>query len=271
MHAVLVSGQDPGPFTGSGSNTWLLPGAHPTLIDTGSGADGYLGTLAEAVQDVGGRLAQVLVTHAHPDHAGGAAAVESHWPGATFRKYPWPGRDARFPVRWAALGDDDLVTAGDGQLWVVHTPGHAPDHVCFFDPRSGSLFAGDLVMNGGTVVIPASQGGSLAQYLASLRRVLELQPLRILPGHGPIIDQPAALLRAYISHRLDRERQILDALSAGPAAVPVIVARVYPGLVPGLVAAACESVLAHLRKLQDEGVAGPDEPGDLLRVAWRRF
>jgi glyoxylase-like metal-dependent hydrolase (beta-lactamase superfamily II) len=115
-------------------------------------------------------------------------------------------------------------------------------------------------VNGGTVVIPASLGGSLADYLRSLRALLDLQPRRIYPGHGDPIDQPTSLLRGYIAHRLSRERQIAEALGAAPLPLAALVARVYPGLDPTLSGAASESVLAHLHKLRDEGrVALEDE------------
>jgi hydroxyacylglutathione hydrolase len=130
------------------------------------------------------------------------------------------------------------------------------------------VFAGDLVVNGGTVVIPASLDGSLADYLRSLRVLLDLQPRRIYPGHGAPIDQPASLLRGYIAHRLARERQIVEALADGPAPLASLVARIYPGLDPALVGAASESTLAHLHKLRDEGRAvleGAEEPTG----AWR--
>lgn len=275
MRETLVFAHDPGPWTGRGSNTWLIHGAEPTLIDTGSGRPQHLEDLALALGsgDVSGprALSRVLVTHAHTDHAGGASAIAGRWPACQFAKLPWPDRDPRYPVPWVPLGDDDTIAAGDTSLWVVHTPGHSPDHVCFFEPRSGTLFGGDLVMNGGTVVIPASHGGSLSQYLRSLQRVLDLGPRRILPGHGPVIEQPATLLRGYIAHRLARERQILDALQSRPTSVTDLVAVVYPGLQPDLAGAAAESVLAHLAKLCEEDRARP-EPGheseDGLTVRW---
>jgi glyoxylase-like metal-dependent hydrolase (beta-lactamase superfamily II) len=270
----LVFAHDPGPWTGRGSNTWLIEGTEPTLIDTGSGRPEHLAELAgrfEAALEPGSRLARVLVTHAHTDHAGGASALAARWPGCQFAKLPWPERDPRFPVAWTALADDEIVIAGDTALSVVHTPGHSPDHLCFFEPRSGTLFGGDLVMNGGTVVIPASHGGSLSQYLRSLQRVLELNPRRILPGHGPPIEQPASLLRAYLAHRLARERQIVDALRSRAMTVPELVAVVYAGLQPDLTGAAAESVLAHLAKLAEEDRARPERALDgqeSLAVRW---
>jgi glyoxylase-like metal-dependent hydrolase (beta-lactamase superfamily II) len=123
-------------------------------------------------------------------------------------------------------------------------------------------------MNGGTVVIPTSAGGSLSQYLGSLKRVLDLQPRRILAGHGPPIDQPASLLREYVAHRLGRERQILDVLAGGPLTVQDIVAQVYPSLTPELKGAAAESVLAHLLKLEEEGRAELDEDANPQEGRW---
>jgi glyoxylase-like metal-dependent hydrolase (beta-lactamase superfamily II) len=268
MRLITIPAHNPGPYTGAGTNTYFLPGQVPVLIDAGTGDPRHLDGVADALSETGSAgLASVLVTHSHPDHASGAPVLRSRWPSATFAK--WPGSSGvSGDIAWHALHDDQLVPAGDTALWVLHTPGHAPDHVCFFEPHSGLLFAGDLVVNGGTVFVPASHGGSLAQYLASLRRVLDLQPRRILPGHGAPIDHPGALLRGYIAHRLAREQQVLDALARGPRDVPTLVGEIYKGLQDGLHGAAAESVLAHLVKLRDEGraTAEPDEAG---REVWR--
>lgn len=274
MRCRLVHAHNPSPWTGAGNNTYLLPGAEATLIDAGSGEARHLDDVAAALSAGAEEdrpappLARVLVTHAHPDHAAGAAALASRWPGASFAKFPWPERDARYSVTWAPVGDDELVPAGDVSLWAIHTPGHSPDHLCFFEPHSGVLFCGDLVVNGSTVVVPASGGGSVAQYLASLRRVLELQPRRALAGHGLPIEEPAPLIRSYIAHRLMRERQIVDALRQGPRTVDDLVARMYRGIAGGLERAASESVLAHLFKLRDEGRAS-SEPRDGGGEHWR--
>ena len=269
MQIVRIAGHDPGPLTGSGSNTYLIAGKVPTLIDTASGSPRHLDELATAVEDGASALDQVLVTHAHPDHAGGAPAVAGRWPATVFRKYPWPAADVEYAVPWVALRPDEQISAGDGTLWAVHTPGHAPDHICFFDVASGDLFGGDLVVSGGTIVIPATAGGSVSQYLDSLRRVLELHPRRILPGHGDPIDQPAELIRGYIAHRLSRERQIVTALAKGPLAIDAIVALVYPDLASDLEGAAAESVLAHLLKLRDDGRARVDDGSGREQPVWR--
>ena len=131
-------------------------------------------------------------------------------------------------MTWTPLADGQTVAAGDGSLWALHTPGHAPDHVALLDIRSSILFCGDLLVNGGTVGISPSAGGDLAQYIASLRRLLQDQPRRIYPGHGPPVDNPGALIRAYIGHRLAREQQIVDELAKAGGTVDELTARVYP-------------------------------------------
>ena len=251
MKVILVPGCNPGPYTGAGNNTYLLSGREPTLIDAATGEPDHLAALAAAL--VGAPLSRVLVTHGHVDHASGAPGLAARGRETTFFKMPWPARDAEYPVDWRPLADEDVVDAGDGELRVLHTPGHAPDHVCFLDEADGTLFCGDLLIQGGTVVVPASYGGSLTDYLASLQRVRELRPNRVLPAHGPEIDDVTALIDQYVAHRRRRDDEILSALRHGHTSQTAIVKVVYPALVPELHAAAGESVLAHLQKLETEG------------------
>jgi glyoxylase-like metal-dependent hydrolase (beta-lactamase superfamily II) len=151
------------------------------------------------------------------------------------------------------LKDGDALPAGDGVLNAVHTPGHSPDHLCFWDQDSRLLFCGDLAWKGSTVVIPPSHGGDVSAYLKSLERVLALAPVKMLPAHGPVIDQPVELVREYIEHRHVRERQVLNALRAGVSDIDEMVPRIYPLLGAPLVPMARETLLAHLLKLEREG------------------
>ena len=143
----------------------------------------------------------------------------------------------------------------------VATGFNAPDHCCFFDERSGDLYCGDLARMGGTVVIPASRGGNLKQYLESLRLAASLNPKRLLPGHGPIVEDPCALIDQYSRHRAERDEQILRAVRQGARTPGEIVREVYSRLAPGLEPAAEQPVVAHLIKLRDEGRVR-QEPGD---------
>ena len=256
MDITLVPGFNPGPYTGAGNNTYVISGEIPTLVDAATGKAAHLTALAEALAST--QLAQVLVTHAHPDHANGCDPIAERWPDAVFRKMPWPERDQLQSVECVPIEDGDRIPAGDGTLLAVHTPGHAPDHLCFFDETTGTLFSADLVVPGSSVVIPASRGGSLAQYLASLRRVLALAPARMLPAHGRAIDDPGAVLSQHLEHRQRREDQIVAALHAGDRRPEAIVDRLYEGLDPRLKRLGQESVLAHLVKLRDEGRARSD-------------
>jgi glyoxylase-like metal-dependent hydrolase (beta-lactamase superfamily II) len=251
MKVIPIHAANPGPMTGDGNWTWLLPGAVPTLIDAGTGEPAHLAALEEAL--AGAPLAQVLVTHAHTDHASGAPAVAAREPNARFRKMLWPERDAKWPVRYEALADGDRLDAGDTALVAIHTPGHAPDHLCFWHEESRTLFGGDLAMKGTTVWIPANLQGDLAAYLASLERVLALRPARLMPAHGAVIDEPEKVLRGYIEHRREREQQIVAALEQGDTAPDEIVGRVYRGLKAQLLPMAREGVVAHLIKLEQEG------------------
>jgi glyoxylase-like metal-dependent hydrolase (beta-lactamase superfamily II) len=249
---VPIHAANPGPLTGNGNWTYFFPGRHPVLIDAGVGVAAHLDGIGRASSS-GPR--RVLVSHAHSDHITGVSALADRWPDTEFAKFPWPERDSRHPVTWESLSDGQLIPAGDSELEVVHTPGHAPDHIAFWHAPTRTLLSADLVTAGTTVAILASQGGSLSQYLRSLQRVLDLNPARLLPAHGDPIGDPAAQVRRYIDHRRMRERQVLEALEAGVGSVEDIVERIYVGLADPLVRMARESVLAHLLKLQDEGLA----------------
>jgi glyoxylase-like metal-dependent hydrolase (beta-lactamase superfamily II) len=250
MKPVFLHAANPGPMTGEGNWTYLIGGTRPVLIDAGVGNASHLDAIATAAPN---GPSHVLVTHAHSDHITGAPAIHQRWPSALFSKHPWPERDPQLP--WTRLDDGSIVRTDEGDLTVLHTPGHAPDHLTLWHPDSRTLFVGDMLVQGSTVVIPASHGGSLADYLKSLERMLQLNPARALPAHGPVIEDPAALIHHYVEHRALREEQVIGALAAGLSTVEAITAKIYPSISNDLLAMARESVLAHLMKLETAGRA----------------
>ena len=258
MTCHAVSARNPGPMTGAGNWTYVLPGPTPLLIDAGVG---HAEHLADIVRHLPDGPAQVVVTHAHSDHCAGAPAMAARWPAAEFSKMPWPERDPVLPRPWLPLADGDRITNGEVTLEVLHTPGHAPDHLALWEPDSRTMFVGDLVVLGSSVVIPASAGGSLRDYLASLRRILALEPIRLLPAHGPVIDDPAAVVQHYLEHRRQRDAQVLEAVGAGCTTPEAIADRLYPRLDERLRRMALESVRAHLVKLAHDGVVAEDPGG----------
>jgi glyoxylase-like metal-dependent hydrolase (beta-lactamase superfamily II) len=231
---LLIRAGNPSEWTGpTGNNTWFLPGREPALVDAGTGTPEHVEAVAAAL--AGAPLSRVLITHWHPDHVSGLPALRERW---------------RKLIVVEAAGPP--VPAGDGVLEIIPTPGHAPDHLCFYDREAGDVYCGDLARRGGTIVIPARKGGDLRAYLASLQRIKDLAPRRLLPGHGPIVEDPTVLIDEYLAHRARREQQVLQAMLEGARTIDEIVRRVYPALPASLSEAAADSVRAHLAKLRDD-------------------
>jgi glyoxylase-like metal-dependent hydrolase (beta-lactamase superfamily II) len=248
---------NPGPMTLEGTNTYLVGRDPAVVIDPGPDDAGHIEAVREAAKARGG-IGTVLLTHGHSDHSGGVAAlgVEPERPG------------------------DGEVIAG---LEAIATPGHAPDHMCFLLPQAaphaasphyrshgGSLseaeeaapyscFTGDLVLGEGSSIVPTRElGGSLRDYMASLRRLAELDLDRLYPGHGPEIDDPEAKLSEYIEHREDRQHRLEAALEGGERSRAALVAVVWDDVPEQLRGAAEVAMQAHLELLQDEGRLPPD-------------
>lgn len=251
---ATVLGQNPGPFTGPGTNTYIVgTSKRPILLDTGQGVAIYADLLETALKELSAssELEQIVLTHAHVDHLGGVRQVKERFGEMPVSKMPWDGHDAPAGAI-TEIGHDAVVETEGATLRAVFTPGHAPDHLCYVLEEERALFTGDVVLGAGTTVIP-DDTGDLGQYMDSLRRLLELDLETIYPAHGPVIRNPKEKIREYIAHRELRERQILAALGDGPLEAMAIVKKIYVDVPEYLHPAAANSVRSHLKKLEREG------------------
>lgn len=247
-----VLAPNPGVYTLEGTNTWIV-GEDPSLvIDPGPDDDGHLADVLRAA----GRIAAVLVTHRHEDHAPGAPLL-AEAAGAPLFAFNPDGAGER-------LRDGQEWDGGGATLTAVHTPGHSPDHVVFHDAEHGGLFTGDAVLGRGTSVIDPPEG-DLAAYLRSLRRMRDLGPRAIYPGHGPVVFDAVGKLDEYLAHRAEREQQVLDALTEGLGTIEEMVERIYAEYPTDVRPLAARSVLAHLDKLVAEGRAARRGRGKAAR------
>ncbi len=264
---TVALGQNPSLFTGPGTNTYLIgTGPERILLDTGQGVPAYLDVLQEALERRGCRIQEIVLSHGHVDHIGGAAQVIGRHGPLRISKRPLAGSDERWDVEITAIEDGAVLHTEGATLRAIHTPGHALDHLCFVLEEENAIFSGDNVLGVGTTVIP-SEGGDLLDYMRSLERLLAEEPTTIYPAHGPLISDGVGKLREYIDHRLQREREIVDALRSGLSAIPDIVKRVYAAYPKSLHAAARQSVCSHLLKLEREG-RSERQGDDPLAARW---
>lgn len=255
---------NPGPFTFKGTNTYIIGHGEVAVIDPGPDDPEHLAALRKAL--AGERISHILITHTHRDHTDGVPAFRQHFNapviafGNTGRnrgaRTTSPSGKAFVDLDFTpdeTLSDGDVIQGRDWTLDVIHTPGHAPDHLCFALSGARTVFSGDHVMGWNTTVV-APPEGHMGDYLNSLERLLERKDKLFLPGHGGRIETPQRAVRAYLMHRKMRESAIFNCLQSGDSFIPQIVARIYKNLDPKLAPAAALSVLAHLEFLVERGL-----------------
>jgi glyoxylase-like metal-dependent hydrolase (beta-lactamase superfamily II) len=242
---VQLTGQDilgiraanPGPFTLTGTNSWIVGRAPAWLVDPGPHLPEHVDAVSAELRARGG-LAGIALTHDHADHAEAVPAIRSQFPQAALA-------GARGEVD-RVLGEGDSF----GPLTAVKTPGHAPDHLSYV--VSDVAMTGDAVLGEGSVFIYPDPG-ALAGYLDGLERLRRFDLSVLAPGHGPPVYEVDAKFQEYISHRLDRERRLLAALAAGRRGVEELLDEVWDDAPQSLRPAAAVTLAAHLDKLADEG------------------
>jgi glyoxylase-like metal-dependent hydrolase (beta-lactamase superfamily II) len=233
-----VIAPNPGPYTGPGTNTWIIDaGPVIAVIDPGPDDDRHLDALNMRV--AGATVGVVLVTHSHPDHLPLAErfAAPHH---ASVRRYP-------------ELNDGDVVRVGTLNITALYTPGHARDHLAFLIAEDGAVFTGDLILGQGSSMITYPEG-DVAAYLRSLDRLAALKPRILFPGHWDPVTDAMAKIDEYRKHRLEREAQVLAEVRRGGGTAAELTRRVYGELDDKLMTAAEMTMRAHLRKLVDDGV-----------------
>lgn len=240
---------NPSAMTLDGTRTYLVGRREPVVIDPGPAVEGHLDAVLAALG--GAAPVAILLTHHHADHAELAPALAAAT-GAAVRA-------------WPELGEGATIPTDAGAVRVLHTPGHTADHLSFWLEAERVLFAGDAFMGGQDTVLVAAPEGDLAAYLATLERVERLAPRRILPAHGPELEDGAAAARRYRAHREARIAQVVAALeAAGPVRPDALVDAVYgAALQPELRAAAAASVAAIAHYLEQTGRMIADADGTL--------
>lgn len=244
---------NPSVMTGPGTNTYLVGDAEVTVIDPGPDDPTHIEAIVAAGTGGGGRITRIVCTHTHVDH----------WPGAVPLAAATGAEVLAFGSRdglevTGSLTDGDEIVTDAYTLRMLHTPGHAANHLCVLLPQERLLFTGDHIMQGVTVVI-VPPDGDMGAYLASLGRLAALEPAlaRIAPAHGHVLDDPVAVIEAYVAHRLAREALVAATLADAevPATVDDLVPEVYADVDAALFPIARLSLWAHLRKLVDDGLA----------------
>lgn len=257
---LSLRANNPSTLTGTGTNTWLVGATALAVIDPGPDDPAHLAAILAAVRP-GQRISHILVTHAHRDHsalaprlaeATGApvlafgTATEGRSPLMARLAPGLPATGEGLDLAFAPdlrLAEGDTLSGPDWSLTALHTPGHLGGHLCL--ALGDTLFSGDHVMGWATSIV-SPPDGDMGAYMASLDRLTARLWQRFLPGHGDPVDHPADRLQELITHRRQRERQILHALADGPVRIPSLTARIYHDIPRALLPAAERNVFAHL-------------------------
>jgi glyoxylase-like metal-dependent hydrolase (beta-lactamase superfamily II) len=251
---------NPSPFTFTGTGTFVVGTGTVAVIDPGPSDPAHVAALIEGLG--GETVSHILITHTHMDHSPAAPALQAAT-GATIMgcaplvlSDDGPRADAGFDPTYApdaVMAEGDSVGGPGWTLTAVATPGHTSNHLCFALAEEKALFTGDHVMGWSTTVV-APPDGDMADYIASLKKLLDRDDVIYHPTHGEPVTEPQRFVRGLITHRKQRETQVLKLLADGPREIPEMVAVMYAQVDKRLHPAAGRSVLAHLIDLANRGV-----------------
>ena len=236
-------------FTGPGTNTYLVGKEEVTVIDPGPAMQEHIDVITAAAPNI----KQILVTHTHPDHSPGVRLLKENLdiPAYGMLTNFSKNQDQTFsPER--ILDDGEVFQEEEFSIEVVHTPGHASNHLCFILKEEKLIFTGDHIMNGSTVVI-GPPDGNMKQYIQSLEKLKDYDIEKIAPGHGELLENPHEVADWIINHRLEREKKVFQALQEATKGTPdTLVEKVYDDVDSSLFPIAKASLLAHLIKLEED-------------------
>ena len=240
---------NPGPMTGPGTNTYIVGHRDLVVVDPGPAEPSHVEAILACVGD---QLRFIACTHTHPDHSPAAALLAQATGAELVGRVTADDQHQDLTFRPARqIEDDECLSGTDWTLRAIRTPGHVDNHVCFLLEEEGMVFAGDHIMNGSTVVI-VPPGGDMADYIASLKRLLEYEVSVVAPGHGELIDDCRAEVEKLVRHRLMREAKVAAALTGQTQSLDELVVNVYDDVPEVMHEWAKRSLLAHLIKLEAE-------------------